>query len=352
LARGHLRSIAPLTVLMLIVAACGGKAAAHNATGAASGGGSPTTSAALATTATTAPAPPVAPLTGILGDPSTASRPVLVVKIDNVADAHPQSGINQADVVYEELVENSSTRLMAIFQSTDAAPIGPVRSARPTDVLLFTPLNRPLFAWSGANEWVRAMIGDANIVDVGNTPAVDQYYREGSRAAPHNLYIQSYTSMLASHQEDAGAPSPLFSYRAPDEPLGAGAHPVGSVNITWGPYGGNAPVDYAWDASVGGWFRSQGGVPHVDTDGVQVAPPNVIIQFVDYVPNGGIPDGQLIGQGVAWVLTAGNMVEGTWTKDAPDKPTQFLDATGAPIKLTPGRTWVSLAPPESASITG
>jgi hypothetical protein len=280
------------------------------------------------------------------------TRPALVVKIDNVADAHPQSGINRADVVYEELVENSSTRLMALFQSTDAGPIGPVRSARPTDVLLFTPLHRPLFAWSGANTWVREMIGNANIVDVGNTPAVDQYFRDNTRAAPHNLYIHGYTAMLASHQEDAGAPPPLFAYRAPNDPLGANARPIGSVNIVFGTHGGNAPVDYAWDASVGGWSRWQAGAPHVDTDGVQVAPPNVVIQFVDYVPNGGIPDGQLLGQGTAWVLTAGHIVEGTWTKSAPETPTQFVDGAGAPIKLTPGRTWVSLAPPGTATITG
>jgi hypothetical protein len=301
----------------------------------------------------TAPAAPTQPLTGLPTDPASVLRPVLVVKIDNVADAHPQSGINQADVVYEELVENSSTRLMAMFQSTDAGPIGPVRSARPTDVLLFTPLHRPLFAWSGANTWVREMIGDSNIVDVGNTPAVDQYYRDGGRAAPHNLYIQGYLSMLASHQDDAGSPPPLFQYRAPDEPLAANARPVGSVNIVYGHYGGNAPVDYAWDASVGGWLRWQNGVPHVDTDGVQVAPPNVVIQFVDYEPNAGIPDGQLLGYGPAWVLTAGNIIEGTWVKNSAESPTQFLDPSGAPIKLTPGRTWVSLAPgADSATITG
>jgi hypothetical protein len=144
----------------------------------------------------------------------------------------------------------------------------------------------------------------------------------------------------------------LFAYRAPNAPLGANARPLGSINIVYGSFGGNAPVDYVWDAGVGGWLRSQAGVPHVDTDGVQVAPPNVVIQFVDYVPNGGIPDGQLLGQGVAWVLTAGQIVEGTWTKSAPEAPTQFLDAAGAPIRLTPGRTWVSLAPPDSATITG
>jgi hypothetical protein len=352
LTRRPVRRIAPAIALVvaLALAACGTNAAAvHKA--AATG---TTAGTAVTTTAapTTAPPPPTSPLTGLSADAALMVRPVLVVKIDNVAEAHPQSGINQADVVYEELVENSSTRLMALFQSTDAGPIGPVRSARPTDVLLFTPLSRPLFAWSGANTWVRQMIGESNIVDVGNTPAVDQYYREGQRSAPHNLFIQGYTAMLASHQEDAGAPPALFAYRSPTEPLAANARPLGSVNIGWGRFGGNAPVDYEWDAGAGGWMRSQAGVAHLDTDGVQVAPPNVIIQFVNYELNAGIPDGQLLGQGVAWVLTAGNIIEGTWSKAAAETPTQFLDANGAPIKLTPGRTWVSLAPPDSATITG
>ena len=89
------------------------------------------------------------------------------------------------------------------------------------------------------------MINESNIVDVGNTPAVDQYYRDNARRAPDNLYIQGYTAMLASHQNDAGVPKPLFLYRTPTEPLGAGARPIGSVNITWGSFGGNAPVDYS-----------------------------------------------------------------------------------------------------------
>src|SRR4051812_41688271 len=116
--------------MLLVLAACGASSSSvQRATSPA-----PNT-AAIATVATTAPPPPTWPLTGQLAGAAPITQPVLVVKIDNVAEAHPQSGINQADVVYEELVENSSTRLMAIFHSTDAAPIGPVRSARPTDVL-------------------------------------------------------------------------------------------------------------------------------------------------------------------------------------------------------------------------
>lgn len=342
---------ASCAAVLLVLTACGTTSAAVHKTESVASDPVATTGTAPSTSAVPAP-PPTSPLTGLPTDPASMLRPVLVVKIDNVAGAHPQSGINEADVVYEELVENSSTRLMALFQSTDAGPIGPVRSARPTDVLIFTPLNRPLFAWSGANTWVRQMIGDSNIVDVGNTPAVDQYYRDGGRSAPHNLYIQGYMSMLASHQEDAGSPPPLFSYRAPTDPLGANARPVGSVNIVYGSFGGNAPVDYGWDSATGGWARWQAGAPHLDSNGVQVSPPNVVIQFVDYEPNGGIPDGQLLGYGPAWVLTAGNIIEGSWVKTAPETPTQFLDAAGAPIKLTPGRTWVSLAPGDSATITG
>lgn len=311
------------------------------------------TTTAEATTTTPPPPPPTFPLTGVVTDAASAARPALAVKIDNVARAHPQVGINQADVVYEELVEGSITRLMAIFQSTDSAPIGPVRSARPTDVALFTPLNRPMFAWSGANDWVRQMIASANIVDVGHTPAGDQYYRERSRRGPHNLFINGYNAMISTHQADAGASPALFQYRAPDEPLGAGAAPLGSVHVVYGRQSGSAPVDYTWDPARGGWARLQSGRPHVDTAGVQVAPENVIIQSVNYtILGGGVPDGQLIGQGEAWVLTNGHLIPATWSKPSPEAATQFLDAAGAPVKLTPGRTWVSLAPPGGGTITG
>jgi hypothetical protein len=330
-----------LAACLLLVAACGSKAAANDK-------GAP---APAASSPTTAPAPPPTfPLTGLPTDAASMARPVLAVKIDNVAEAHPQWGINQADVVYEELVENSSTRLMALFQSTDVQPIGPVRSARPTDLLLYGPLNHPLFAWSGANAWVRDMVTSSNIVDVGNTPAVDQYFRESSRVAPHNLLIQGYLPMLSSHQADAGAPPALFAYRGPNDALTPGARPITGVHLEWGPFGGNAPVDYVWDAASGGWQRSQGGVPHTDVDGVQVAPQNVIIQFVDYDINGGIPDGQLLGQGTAWVLTDGQLIEGRWVKLTAESPTQYLDAGNAPIRLTPGRTWVSLPKPDNATV--
>ncbi|MEP7046469.1 MAG: DUF3048 domain-containing protein, partial [Ilumatobacteraceae bacterium] len=119
----------------------------------ASTAGTSSTAAGAASTSTSAtvPAEPVMPLTGLpITDPSAAGRTALVVKIDNHPDARPQSGLNQADIVFEENVEQL-TRFAAVFQTTAPDPVGPIRSGRTQDVELLGSLNKPIFAWSGGN---------------------------------------------------------------------------------------------------------------------------------------------------------------------------------------------------------
>ena len=101
-----IRVAAPLTVAALVLAACGG-----------GGGSEPTTTSRAARTTTTTTAPPVAPLTG-LPDPTGAAqgRPALNVKVENTPEARPQSGLDVADVVWEEVVEGQITRFLAMFQ--------------------------------------------------------------------------------------------------------------------------------------------------------------------------------------------------------------------------------------------
>src|SRR4051812_36750669 len=189
------RRIPVLVALIAVgIAACssGTKAATVNTTTTS------TTSTTIATT-TTSPPPAVYPLTGLpVTDPAAAARPALVVKIDNADggggnSARPQLGLNQADVVYEEMVEGSVTRLAAVFQSTDSDPVGPIRSARSTDVAVFSPLNRPLFAWSGANAGFAQLIRESPLIDVGYDAHSDVYTRrnETGHVAPHNLYAST-----------------------------------------------------------------------------------------------------------------------------------------------------------------
>jgi hypothetical protein len=299
----------------------------------------------------TAPPPssPTCPLTGTRPDSSAVlQRPALVVKIDNVEPrARPQVGIRQADLVYEEMVEGSITRFMAVFHCTDAAPIGPVRSARSTDIALFSQFNRPLFAWSGANEAFARMVQDSNIVDVGHTPAEDQYYRERARPAPHNLFIHGYTRMLAAHAPaDAKPPPAMFTYRKTN--ADPGGQPSQGVHIVFGTGAGSAPVDWNWSGTV--WVRAQAGRPHLDDSGAAVDAQNVIVQFVNYRSVRGLPEAALVGEGDAWILTGGRLIQGRWRKPSVDAVIEYATRPGRRINLTPGRTWVALAPPGGATM--
>src|SRR6266511_1981788 len=128
-----------LVVLLVLLAGCGGKGRSQ---GAAPG----------SSTTTTAPA--TFPLTGLPSGAAVAGRPALSVKIDNIAVARPQAGLNTADVVVGQPVEGGLTRLFATWQSKDAGQIGPVRSARPVDALLLRQLGPSLFAFAGASAGV------------------------------------------------------------------------------------------------------------------------------------------------------------------------------------------------------
>lgn len=333
-----------IALLAVALPACGGAEASADLERVTT-----TTSTTTTTTAppTTTTAPPTFPLTGLpLANPAFLTRPALVVKIDNVdsnrAQARPQIGINQADVVYEELVEGGITRFLTIFHSTDSNPVGPIRSARTSDISIVSALNRPLFAWSGAADWVVPRIRGAPLVDVGHDAASSAYRRRGDRRAPHNLYSTT-PELFAFAPAGSVAPPPLFTFRGPNAPLGANARLLGGVDLVFGAGPGAVLVQYRWDGNVGGWVRFQAGSVHTDEAGVPVAPQNVIVQFVPYgLDSPRVPLAQLEGSGPAWILTNGHVVEATWSKPAPGAVTQYTDAAGQPVGLTPGRTWVAL----------
>jgi DUF3048 family protein len=298
------------------------------------------------------PPPGAGPLTGFAAAEGAPVRPALVVKIDNAPAARPQMGINQADVVFVEQVEGGTTRFAAVFHSEDAPRLGPVRSARSTDIGIMSALGRPLFAYSGANKVFKDQVKRAPLVDVGVDQYPTRYQRERSRPAPHNL-VSTTSALFGLAPSGAAAPPPLFLYREPDTPSsGAGAVPVGHLHVDWPSRSFSA--DYDWDGPV--WRRTQGGKSHLDAAGYQVAPANVIVQFVTYRdtglvdPSGSpVPEAQVVGEGDAWVLTGGVLVPAHWSKPQASSVTRYVDANGRDIRLAPGRTWVELAPPGRAS---
>lgn len=292
----------------------------------------------------------------LLGTPGEATdRPALGVKIDDTDRGRPQAGLRAADVVFEEVVEGGLTRLLAVYHSTDPAAVGPVRSARSTDISLLAELGRPLFAWSGANPTFGAAVAAADLVDVGFSAVPDAYRREPGRAAPYNLFATP--DELRSAGDDDGTPPPaLFTYRADGEELtGPELRTVTGYQASTAA----TAVEWTWDAEARAWLRTQNGTPHVDADGDRVAATNVVVRTTEYRDSGVrdsrgavVPEAVTAGEGDAWLLADGHALPARWQKSDDDAPTVFTDLDGAPLRLTPGSTWVEVLPPGTGDVVG
>ncbi|MHB8669293.1 MAG: DUF3048 domain-containing protein [Acidimicrobiales bacterium] len=338
--RGRFRGLAGLVASLLALSACSG--------GGHSGTAAPTTTSTLPPTTTTT-APPTFPLTGVAaGTSALAFRPALVVKIENAPESRPQSGLDAADVVYEEVVEGGISRFLAVFQSADASVVGPVRSVRPSDPDLVRPLGG-LFAYSGGTSKFINLLHEAPVHDVGFDALDRAYYRRKGRISPHNLYSSTQKLYEQAAPGDQ-APPPLFKFLPPGAPLAAaGAVPATHLAVVLGDV---SHVEWDWDAATGSWKRSEDGSPHLLDGGAQVHASNVLVQFVTYSDSPGdfdvnrqpVQRADLVGSGEAWVLSGGELAKGRWTKSAPDAVISYTDANGAPMALAPGHTWVELAP--------
>lgn len=307
--------------------------------------GSKHAAAKVAAATTTTTLPPIFPLTGRPAtDPAAAARPAATVKIDNSAAARPQAGIDKADVVYEEYTEGI-TRFVVVFQSTAADTIGPVRSVRPADPTIVTPLGGVLAFSGGAPAIVALATASPLTIVTENDTAVMK--RHSDRSAPHNLYTS--TAGLESKEVPGATPPPPFAaFLRPGQTFsGAGAVPITSLSILPAP---SVKADYEWDAASSTWRRSTDGKPHALDGGGQIAPTNIIVQFTPYSvfpPDPKVMFPEVVGTGDAWVFASGQMVKGHWSKTGPTAMTTFTDAAGAPIVLPPGQTWVHFVAPDA-----
>lgn len=288
-----------------------------------------------------------APPPGPLVDGSAADgNPAVVVKIDNIADAWPQVGINQADITFEILVEGVS-RLAAVFHSEDAELVGPVRSARTSDVALLSMFERPCFAFSGGNETVLQTVDAAPLVDVSADVAGGAYRRASDRVMPHNLMTATATLRRACRAAgSAGTPAAVFSYGEAPDPRG---RPVEGLDLQLGA----SASQFRWDPASGRWLRFVDDYAYADTEGVQVSPVNVVVLDTDYLPSPAdhlSPEAQSLGGGGAWVLCDGMAVVASWQRSSATEPYRLSGTDGRPVALRPGRTWVVLAPAGSAQL--
>jgi hypothetical protein len=287
---------------------------------------------------------PFAPLIGVPGRfEGRIDRPALMVKIDNVPNARPHAGLRQADIVIEEPVEGNFTRLAAVFHSRDASLLGPVRSARTSDLELFPLFGRVIFASSGGNAGVIPQIQGADVVDIGDHVSGAPYYRIGGRSAPHNLFT-STGALYAAAPEQPQPPRQVFKYRKPKDKLPRSAFRLSGVALR---FGGGEISRFHWDPDAQNWPRSAFGAPHVDANGQRIAPKNVVVLEVDYDYSNqlgrSVPHAVVTGRGPALVLTAGKAIRGTWVRPTLLHPLRLVMPGGKrQIALTRGQTFIEL----------
>ncbi|MGH9090118.1 MAG: DUF3048 domain-containing protein [Acidimicrobiales bacterium] len=315
---------------------------------------SSTTSTAAAPTVSVA----ICPLTGspVPGGGPVPQRPALAVKVTNYASARPQTGLQKADIVFEEPVEGGITRFVAVYQCQGATLVGPIRSARNIDIGILGQFGTPLLAHVGGIDPVIANIDASPIVnvDVGAHGTVIQH--QPGRMAPYDTYA-STAALWGIDPTDTSVPSPVFSYSS-TAPSGAGVSPVASVAI---PFSGNSTVVWRYDAKLHAFQRYYGSTPDKLSTGMQETAANVVVQFVDvtYGPwlensTGGLEVQANLyddASGPALVFRSGQEISGTWSRSSLGQATQFTGSDGQPITLQPGQTWVELVP-STITVTG
>ncbi len=305
--------------------------------------------AAAPTTITTAVPQPTCPLTGspVPGGGGVPQRSALAVKVDNYPSARPQSGLDKADIIFEEPVEGGITRYAAVFQCQEATMVGPVRSARNIDIGILGQLGTPLEAHVGGIDPVIANIDASPIVNVDLGDYGSIITHPAGREAPYDTY-SSTALMWGTHPSLTTSPQPLFGY-SNAAPAGT---PTSSVTINFSP---TSDVTWKYDSAIGAYERFYNATtPDMLADGNQNTAANVVVQYVSifYGPwlensEGGLEvqaDLYPNDSGPAEIFRGGVGIVGTWHRSSLGSPTQFLNSSGQPITLQPGQTWVELVP--------
>lgn len=284
---------------------------------------------------------PVSPLTGL---PGQAGR-ILAVKVDNIVNARPQTGVNSADVIYAIEVEGGISRFLAVYDS-DHLPagdrIGPVRSARESDLPILQQYGKVDFAYSGALTKFLPVLAQADVYNASPFQT-NAYVRSQSRVAPFNLYAVP-SGIL--HDLPNSAPAKDVGFRFGPAPSGGAPTPTFTARMP------AATFTFTWSPTAAKYLVTMDGTPAQSTDAGRLGAPTIVIQKVAETtsPRGfqddpGVPSPYTptVGSGDAVFLRDGNAYNGRWSRPDPNATTTFTFA-GHPMTFHPGQVWIVLEP--------
>jgi hypothetical protein len=271
--------------------------------------------------------------------------PILAVKIDDTVAARPQIGLDRADIVYIEQVEGGLTRLAAIFSSEIPQLIGPIRSARITDIEVLSQYGTVVFAYSGAQSKFLPVIRAANLHDYGaqrQSPTI--YTRDGTRFSPTNMVLRADLLM-----EKVKADEKTVSQSSPNEwtfgDKPEGGNPISEAKVMWPA----TTYEFRWSAEENRWTIFNNGIANLSASGAAHSPTTIVIQKVQIVPSiygdkfGGVtPHSLTIGSGTGFVLRDGQSFSAMWSRPDAQSGTTWVLPDGTPLNFARGQVWVAL----------
>lgn len=268
-------------------------------------------------------------------DPSNG----IAVMLDNQADARPQYGLNEADVVYEALVEGGITRYMALFLTREVERVGPVRSTRHYFVNWASEYLTPLMHIGASPQGYRALAS-------APIPSVDSrgFYRTPGRTAPHDALS---SSALVRTQLRSRPVANFGGLHFRLEPRESAGNPTVGVRFSYG--SSRDVIDWTHDAQRNRYQRAINGASLRDaTSGEAVVTDNVVFLWMDswLIPgdDAGRLDFRQVGSGRLLALTDGIAIEGTWSRSSIRNVTEYRDWDEKILLITPGSTWVQIIP--------
>jgi hypothetical protein len=329
--------LAALVAVLVVTAACSGNNEEPEA----------------APTTTPAPPPTNCPLTGE-DRPRRVdlARPAVAIKVENSPQARPQSGLEDADVVFEEIVEGGITRFLVLYQCHDSKQVGPVRSARFDDPKIAKLFTRVL-AFSGANTIVLKELAKQKMIILEELTSREALYRVPPGTLDiHNLFGDTAKLRKLDRAKKADSPtSGFFEFG----PVPKGARKARSVTVH---FTSSNAIEYRW--KKGAWRRYEAGSPFTTKRGGQVAVPNVLIQevrvdrsdrIVDSAGNPS-PDLDWHGGGRAFLFRDGKVIKGSWRVKKDGTAVFFTTRRGDPFVFDRGATWVELVPSRKGQVKG
>ena len=265
------------------------------------------------------------------------TAPVFGVMIENSPNARPQSGLNDAELVFEAIAEGGITRFLALYQQNKPANIGPVRSIRGYYIDWAGGFNASITHVGGSGDALTRM-RDGNHRDIDEILTSGVLWRAQNRYAPHNVYTS--ISNLEKYASSKGWTSSNFIgfERKNDSPAKEKTASQIQVNISGATYNSS----YNYDQSCNCYLRNQAGAPHLDSSGTQISTKSIVVLKMNHslAADRYYSNYANIGSGSGIVFQDGTFTEIAWQKDSENSPLTLKTTDRKNVKLNRGKTWL------------